>query len=83
MRIVIATTILNAVLDLLVVAGFGMGVAGAAWSNCDRPGAERLLLSLARNHERKELIRFTRGILRIRMGMLKQTLKVEFPAQCR
>ena len=30
MRIVIATTILNAVLDLVIRAGFGMGVAGAA-----------------------------------------------------
>ena len=32
MRIVIATTILNAVLDLVFVAGVGMGVAGAAWA---------------------------------------------------
>ncbi len=60
MRIVIATTILNAVLDLVFVAGFGMGVAGAAWATVIAQ-----VLSLAaqpgRNHERKELIRFTKG----------------------
>ena len=63
MRIVIATTILNAVLDLVFVAGFGMGVAGAAAIM-----------------KEKELIRFTREFLRIRMGMLKQTLKVGIPS---
>ncbi len=79
MRIVIATTILNAVLDLVFVAGFGMGVAGAAWATVIAQVLSALL-SLAAIMKEKELIRFTREFLRIRMGMLKQTLKVGIPS---
>ena len=79
MRIVIATTILNAVLDLVFVAGFGMGVAGAAWATVIAQVLSALL-SLAAIMKEKELIRFTREFFRIRMGMLKQTLKVGIPS---
>ena len=79
MRIVIATTILNAVLDFIFVAGLGMGVAGAAWATVIAQVLSAVL-SLAAIVKEKELIRFTREFLHIRMGMLKQTLKVGIPS---
>ncbi len=79
MRIVIATTVLNAVLDVIFVGAFKMGVAGAALATVI---AQMLsaVLSLAAIVREKELIRFTADFLKIRMGMLKETLKVGIPS---
>ena len=79
MRIVMVTTVLNAILDLILVGLFRMGVAGAALATV----AAQVLsaaLSLAAILREKELIRFTGEFLRIRMEMLRETLKVGIPS---
>lgn len=79
MRIVMATTVLNVFLDFLFVGSFQMGVAGAAWATVIAQILSAIL-SLAAIVKEKELIRFTREFLRIRMEMLKQTLRVGIPS---
>ena len=64
---------------LYSLQGSGMGVAGVAWATVIAQVLSALL-SLAAIMKEKELIRFTREFLRIRMGMLKQTLKVGIPS---
>lgn len=79
MRIVVMTTILNVVLDLIFVGSFKMGVAGAALATVTAQILSAVL-SLAAIIKERELIRFTAEFLRIRMEMLRQTLKVGIPS---
>lgn len=79
MRIVIASTILNGVLDIIFVGSFNMGVAGAALATVIAQILSAVL-SLAVIIKEKELIRFTGEFLRIRMEMLRETLKVGIPS---
>ena len=79
MRIVVMTTILNVVLDLIFVGSFKMGVAGAALATVIAQILSAVL-SLAAIIKERELIRFTAEFLRIRMEMLRQTLKVGIPS---
>lgn len=79
MRIVIVTTILNVILDIVLIGGFRMGVAGAALATVTAQVVSAVL-SLAAIVREKELIRFTGEFLRIRMEMLRETLKVGIPS---
>lgn len=79
MRIVIATTVVNTLLDILFVGGFRMGVAGAALATVIAQMISAGLSFLAVLRE-KDLIRFTREFLKIRMEMLMQTMKVGIPS---
>lgn len=79
MRIVAATTVANGILDLIFVGGLHMGVAGAALATV----ISQILsaaFSLAVILKEKELIRFNGEFLRIRIDMLKETLKVGIPS---
>lgn len=79
MRIVIATTVVNTVLDIVFVGGLVMGVAGAALATVIAQVISAVLSLLAVMKE-KDLIRFTWEFLKIRMDMFVQTMRVGIPS---
>ena len=78
MLIVLVTSILNSVADLVLIGFFGMGLRGAAWSSTI---AIILSFIMAAVHlgRQTDLFRVTRAAFRIDGGLLFRVLKVGVP----
>ena len=76
------SSIMNIVLDLLFVAVFKMGVAGAAWATIISQGLSAVLVIVVLMRE-KEMYRLCVKKLRLDTHMLRNIVKIGFPSGLR